>query len=142
MVFRFPPTSPTVHPGALCCVRQSGERARSARLCDTHSVPSAKKKHSTNTTTQGLHRTSALHACASPARAHSVTHSAASLNARAARARTSEARVTPHAVHTRASFLKCAGLCPPLLLRPFLPSSSRSSRLACPRTVRSRPFPL
>ena len=38
------------------CVSQSlrvGERARAARLCDTHSVPSAKKKHSTNTTTRG-----------------------------------------------------------------------------------------
>ena len=62
----------------------------------------------------------------------SFIHSAASLNARAARARTSEARVTPHAVHTRASFLKCVydTFAPPCLLRFFVTALSLSfSRL-------------
>ena len=43
------------------CVSQSlkvGERARGARLCDTHSVPSAKKEHSANTTTRGCSKIS------------------------------------------------------------------------------------
>ena len=112
----------------------------------THTNSHTRKRVRTTRTT-GLHHRRARSTRRAQARAHSVTHSfihsAASLNARAARARTSEARVTPHAVHTRASFLKCAGHVsappPPSFVSP---SSSCLTRLPCPCRARTCPLSL
>ena len=96
------------------CVSQSlrvgsGERARGAILCDTHSVPSAKKKHSTNTTTRGYTAQAHCTLVLLPhVRTVSLIHSFIQQchSARAARARTSDTRDTSHAVHLKAPFLK------------------------------------